>query len=164
MTDSHDTHGHDDEHDHGGYFHPHVLSAEFLIGVFVALIALTILTVITARIDIVPVQVSMPSIELNDWHVQLSADNAAISTSITGPRSIVNEIADESTGRRLVAILYLRSDELNLRITSKAITFALVTGDGTITALPSSVTVEPSADTVQFTVTRMEQAGSGVDG
>jgi len=120
-------------------------------------------TITTADLDIVPVQVSMPSIEVNEWRVALSAENAAISATITGPRSLIQEIADVSTGRRLVAILYLRSDELNIGITSKSVSFGLIGPDGSLVALPESVSVEPSTETVRFTIERAREA-SGADG
>jgi len=117
-------------------------------------------TITTADIDIVPVQVSMPSIEVNEWRVVLSSENAAISASITGPRSIIEEITDDSTGRRLVGILYLRSDELNIGITSKAISFGLIGPDGSLGPLPPSLSVEPSTETVRFTIERLPEASS----
>jgi len=112
-------------------------------------------TLATHNLAIVPVQVAVPSIEFNEWRVRLSADNASISATITGPRQLVSGIADEASGLRLVGLLYLRTDELNLGITSKALRFGLVTQDGLLSPLPPSVTVEPSTDSVNFTIERV---------
>ncbi|MEQ9616884.1 MAG: hypothetical protein RLN60_02495 [Phycisphaerales bacterium] len=117
-------------------------------------------TQMTLQLDIVPVQVTVPSIEFNEWRVRLSADNASISASITGPRQIVSGIADENSGTRLVGLLYLRSDELNLGISSKALRFGLVAQDGTLSPIPASVTVVPSTETVRFTIERVPDAQS----
>ena len=106
----------------------------------------------------IPVQVVLPSIELDRWHVTINSDDRLIGASLSGPAAALAEL--KQSGVALLAVLILSSDELEQGVTAKAVTiFARQREDGILVALPEGVAAAPTIPAVSFTATRRESDG-----
>lgn len=103
-----------------------------------------------------PVWALTPSLEVGNWVVELDAGDQLLTVKVTGPNAIMDRLRSPSSGDRLVAVLDLSSDELDQRIESKTVGFALLR-DGAPITLPDTLKIEPAAPRVRFTI-RSERA------
>lgn len=108
-----------------------------------------------------PVWVLTPSLEIGNWSVELDAGDQLLAVKVTAPNAIMDQIRSPTSGDRLVAVLDLSSDELDQRIDSKGVGFALLR-DGAPITLPDTIKIEPAAPRVRFTI-RSERADSRED-
>ncbi|MCA9282943.1 MAG: hypothetical protein KDA30_12960, partial [Phycisphaerales bacterium] len=98
-----------------------------------------------------PVWTLTPSLEVGNWVVDVDPGDQLLTVKVTGPNAIMDRLRSASSGDRLVAVLDLSSDELDKRIESKPVGFALLRNGAPI-ALPDALKIEPSAPTVRFTI------------
>lgn len=105
----------------------------------------------SASFPLVPVQVILPPVDLENWRVRLEREDQALSADVTGPNDVVERL--KSSGDRLIAMLPLSSDELDQGIASKEVAFGLLRGS-TIAPLPESLRVNAAKSVVRFTIER----------
>lgn len=97
-----------------------------------------------------PVQLLMPPAESGRFRVDIDADDAFISAvTVTGPSELVEQV--RSGQLRIVALLWLSSDELERPIDSKAVSFGALR-DGQVVGMPAGLSVRAADAVVRFTV------------
>lgn len=102
----------------------------------------------------VPVQVVLPSIELQNWDVAIKEEDRLIGVTLTGPAALLEPWQGDGAPA-LLAMLLLSSDELEKGITSKPVTiFVRDEEGGVLVPLPESVTASPSVPSVGFTAVK----------
>ncbi len=103
-----------------------------------------------------PVQLITPPAESGRFRVEINADDAFVQTVfVTGPSDLVEQVR---TGvLRVVALLWLSSDDLERGVDSKAVTFGVLR-DGQVIGTPAGLSIRAEDAVVRFTVTPTPQA------
>jgi len=101
----------------------------------------------------VPIQILLPSVELNDWVVSIDGGNDFIDVEVSAPADYIERLRSPSEG--LIAVMSLSSDDLAQGRDSKDVGFAVLR-QGVATPLPEFVTVNTETRTVRFTAARRE--------
>ncbi|MBL0922558.1 MAG: hypothetical protein IBJ10_10575 [Phycisphaerales bacterium] len=111
----------------------------------------------TATIPSAPVQLLTPPAESGRFRVEIEADDAFVTgVTVSGPSELVEQV--RSGQMRIVALLWLTSDELERPITSKMVSFGALR-DGQVVGLPAGLSVRAADAQVQFTVTPVSAPG-----
>ncbi|TVQ64305.1 MAG: hypothetical protein EA379_01890 [Phycisphaerales bacterium] len=97
-----------------------------------------------------PVQVLLPPREAGRWRIDINPEDAFIrDVQVTGPGDVIERI--RSRELRIIAVLWLSSDELERRLDAKRATFALVRDDQT-TALPAGLVIDAPETLVRLSI------------
>lgn len=103
-----------------------------------------------ATLPSAPVQLIMPPAETGRFRVDINADDAFISNvTVSGPSELVEQVRGGQI--RIVALLWLTSDELEKPIDSKMVSFGVLR-DGQVVGPPQGLVIRAANATVRFTV------------
>lgn len=103
-----------------------------------------------ATLPSAPVQLIMPPAESGRFRVDINADDAFISNiTVSGPSELVEQV--RSGQLRIVALLWLTSDELERPIESKMVSFGALR-DGQVVGPPQGLTIRADNATVRFAI------------
>jgi hypothetical protein len=105
----------------------------------------------TAVVPAAPVQLITPPAESGRFRVEINADDEFVQgVTVIGASDLVEQVRSGQV--RVVALLWLSSDELERRVDSKGVTFAVVR-DGQVAPPPAGLTIRADDAVVRFQIT-----------
>lgn len=105
-----------------------------------------------------PVQAMLPPTEAGRYRIQVADDSLFVrDVSVLGPRDVIERLRSQES--RLIAVLWLTSDDLEAGKESGTASFAMVRG-GQLEPLPAGLVIDAPPPIVRFAISRVEPAAA----